>query len=248
MADTTTIVKYYQDTLLYQWVNAPRARGTIGAFVQCAICDLLIHDVRDAYDLETAVGPQLDVVGEYMGLSRTVYGTIDRPYFQLDNYLTGPDLTLIGTTDYTDSTVNASSATYRYGFASEAAYNLENEEYRIMLKFKVTLNSGDMTFYAIQNALWATFGSSILAFDGTDMTMGYYVSAASARYAEIALGMGIMPKPMGVGLSGVFSVPNPLEVFGFQDSAHPNSNTTGFGDSTTGGDEGFYFLQTTDQL
>lgn len=248
MADTTTLIKYYQDTLLYQWVNAPRARGMIGTFVQCSICDLLIHDVRDAFDIETAVGPQLDVVGEFLGLTRTVYGTIDRPYFQLDDYLTGPDLTLIGMTDYTDSTVNANSSTYRYGFAFEAAYKLEDEEFRIMLKFKRALNSSDMTFYSIQNALWESFGSALLAFDGADMTMGYYVADSESRFAEIAVGMGILPKPMAVGLSGVFAVPNPLEVFGLQDSAHPNGNTTGLGDSTTGGDEGFYFLQTTDQL
>ncbi len=248
MADTTTLVQYYQDTLLYQWVNAPKARGMIGALVPCAVCDLLIHDVRDAFDLETAVGPQLDVVGEYLGLSRTVYGTVDRPYFQLDDYTTGPDLTLIGMTDYTDATVNASSATYRYGFAFEAAYVLEDEEYRTMLRFKRALNSSDMTLYSIQNALWETFGAAILAFDFTDMAMGYYVATASSRYAEIAIGMDLIPKPMGVGLRGIYIVPNPLEVFGLQDSANPNGNTTGLGDSTTGGDEGYYFLQTTDKI
>lgn len=411
MADTTATIEYYKNTLLSQWVNQVRARGTIGALVDCAVCDLLINDVRDAFDINIAVGPQLDILGEYIGFSRTVYGQIIRPYFNLDDYgfyatiddeafdtltdtpngettigtgtgsreyafikntsspkrvnrvivsvkpqvsstgtlscrimsgssvhsmvleqaatavvdvttlipgewnsvqfdfaevfatssqffvvfaessssngiayanrtgtlgdessswtndswaggnpgsaiairaseyeqTTTPPYEINGMTDYIDGSVNPGSVTYRYSFDSEAVYTLEDDEYRFMLNLKRELNALDNTLYEIQNVLWNFLGDDIRLFDLRDMTISYYIKPTAGRFAQLAASQGLLPKPMGVALSGVFQVPDPSKVMGFQDYVVPNNNTIGFGDYVTGFNDR-YWLDYTNKL
>ena len=248
MADTTSIIKYYQDTLLEQWVNATRARGTIGLLVDGPISDLVILDVRDAFDIETAVGPQLDVIGQYVGFSRTIFAQIVRPYFQLPDCTTyDPGTPAVGLTDSSDPTVNPDSVIYRDSYASESFAQLDDEEYRFMLKLKIILNSCDNTLYGIANILYSSFGNDIVAVDSADMTMGYYVGKNVGRFTMLAISQKLLPKPMGITLSGVFSVPDPFNVWGFQSSSSPNSNTNGFSDSTVGW-SGQYWLQSTDKI
>lgn len=248
MADTTSTIEYYQDLLLYQWINATNARGTIAALVDAAICDLVAKDMGDAFDIETSGGPQLDVLGEYIGFGRTIYGEITRDYLFLQSYTDPIPAELIGLTDYTDPTVNAGSSTWRYEFKNSALYELEDEEYRFLLNLKRSLNSLDNTLYSIETTLDTFFGEDIAVFDSKDMLISYYVSAVSSRFAQLAASQGLLPKPMGVGLSGIFSVPDARFVFGFQDSAIPNGNTTGFGDYVGPIDSGRYFLSATDSL
>jgi hypothetical protein len=63
----------------------------------------------------------------------------------------------------------------------------------------------------------------------------------------LAVSQNLLPKPMGVGLSGVFQVPEPLKVFGLQDYVVPNDNTTGLGDYVEGNSDQ-HFLSYTDAL
>jgi hypothetical protein len=247
MADTTEIVAYYKNTLLSQWVSYYRARETIGAWVKGPIADLLIHDVRDAFDIDTAIGAQLDVIGEYIGFQRTIYGTVVRNYWQVDDY-DAPGSAIYGLTDYTDSTINPASVTWRYEFNHAAIYDLEDEEFRFMLKLKRALNFSDNTLYSISAILWEFLGPNAIVFDGKDMTLGYYINAAESRLAAIAASQDLLPKPIGVGLSGIFSVPDPLNVFGFQSYTEPNANTTGFNNYVDFSDNGKYFLKSTDAL
>jgi hypothetical protein len=247
MQDATTVIEYYKDTLLSQWVNQARPRGTIGTFVDCAVCDLLAIDVRDAFNIDTAVGPQLDVIGEYVNFGRTIYGEVVRAYFNMDDYI-DPPVEMFGVTDYTDPSLNPNSVTWRYEFASAALYELEDEEYRFMVKLKAALNTLDNTLYAIETTLDTFFGSDISVFDAKDMTIGYYVADVNSRLAGIAASQGLLPKPMGVLINAILKVPNTSAVFGFQDYAITNGNTTGFGDYVGPVDSGRYFLSMTDAL
>ena len=228
MADTTAVIKYYQDLLLSQWVNATKARGTIGVLADCAVTDLVSHDVRDAFDLDTAIGAQLDGIGEYIGMGRNIYGQIVRPYMALDTY-TAADSELYGLTDYTDPNISPVSVMWRYEFDAAAFYTLEDEEYRSLLKLKRALNFSDNTLYAIQALLTQFLGTDVTIYDTQDMRIGYYIKNSASRIAGFAASQGLLPRPMGVDIVGVFSVPYPTAVFGFQRYVGTNDNTKGFG-------------------
>ena len=79
--DLQTCEAYYGSRLAIQYRGQPKAQATIQLLTKQAMGDLMIQDVQDAWDLVTAVGPQLDTVGKYIGLSRNVSVTLTRPYF-----------------------------------------------------------------------------------------------------------------------------------------------------------------------
>lgn len=65
--------EYYANLLIIQYINKPKAYDTIKALVDGVIMNQLPLDVQGAFDLDTAVGVQLDVIGKYAGVSRYAY-------------------------------------------------------------------------------------------------------------------------------------------------------------------------------
>ena len=71
--ETEALKKYYADLLIVQYYSKPKARGTIAAFADPLIMNLLPDKLEQAFDLETAVGKQLDILGQRLGVTRNVY-------------------------------------------------------------------------------------------------------------------------------------------------------------------------------
>ena len=62
--------EYYSNLLILQYHNKPKARSTIEATTSL-LPDDIIQDVINGFDINTAVGAQLDILGEYIGLDRS---------------------------------------------------------------------------------------------------------------------------------------------------------------------------------
>lgn len=75
---TLEIAQYYANLLIMQYVSKPKAYATIKAYVTPVIMDQLPTQVQDAFDPATAIGVQLDTLGEYVGITRTGY-TVNGP-------------------------------------------------------------------------------------------------------------------------------------------------------------------------
>ncbi len=73
---TQEIVNYYANLLILQYHEKPKAFATIQTLVRPVIMDQLPVAVQNAFDVDTAVGVQLDVIGKYVGVSRTAYDFI----------------------------------------------------------------------------------------------------------------------------------------------------------------------------
>lgn len=73
---------YYSNLLILQYHDKPKAKATIEAVVSL-IPDDLIQEVTNGFDIETAVGKQLDILGEYVGVDR--YYTEDDEIKVLDD-------------------------------------------------------------------------------------------------------------------------------------------------------------------
>lgn len=73
---TTALAEYYANLLILQYINKPKAYATILAQVTPVFIDQLPAAVNDAFNVNTAVGDQLDVIGKYVGASR-VGNTLD---------------------------------------------------------------------------------------------------------------------------------------------------------------------------
>lgn len=64
---------YYANLLIIQYIGKSKARDTIKAQVEPIIMNQLPVTVQNSFNLETAAGVQLDVLGKYAGVSRNGY-------------------------------------------------------------------------------------------------------------------------------------------------------------------------------
>lgn len=69
--------QYYADLLALQYRGLPKAQATMQALARQALCNNLAIQVRDAFNIDPALGPiavgaQLDIIGKYAGVSRSV--------------------------------------------------------------------------------------------------------------------------------------------------------------------------------
>lgn len=67
------IAQYYADLLLLQYKDKPKAYDTVEAFLRMLVDGQLPLAVQNAFDINTAVGGQLDIIGKYAGVTRDGY-------------------------------------------------------------------------------------------------------------------------------------------------------------------------------
>ena len=78
MATTQSIINYYANLLIMQYIGKPKAYAHIQLLAQLATVDQLPALIRDGFNIDpnlgpTAVGAQLDIIGKYVGASRNGY-------------------------------------------------------------------------------------------------------------------------------------------------------------------------------
>ena len=221
-----TTIEYYKDLLLYQYINLPKARAVIGLLVSQALVDLLPVEMSAAFDLETAVGPQLDIIGEYIGFDRNVKINVARDYFNLDNYVSYTS-DPFGMTDYTQPDLNSNCSFYNY-INSYSQASLNDSEYRVLLKLKAAMNISNFSLYEIVEIMNDAFGIDVVVLDGCNMKMSYFVADSISRIATIARDEGLLPKPMGVGIAYLYSLIDPKKLWGFASYLRDTGATVGF--------------------
>jgi len=67
---TEELIEYYQGLLIIQYNNKEKALATVGLLVETSAYDLIPAKLYEAFDLNSAEGVQLDVIGKYVGVSR----------------------------------------------------------------------------------------------------------------------------------------------------------------------------------
>jgi hypothetical protein len=233
MTDVDNTIEYYKDLLLYQYINQPNARATVGLLCSQAIVDLLPIEINKAFNINTAIGPQLDILGEYIGLNRVINAPVLRDYFSFDDYVF-PRVNAIGFTDYTDLTLNANASVYEYITSNYSLTTLSDAEYRILLKLKLLSNMSQNCLYEVNEILYEVFGNDVVVFDQFDMTISYFVKNEISRIMGIALSQNLLPKPMAVLISGLFGLDIISSLWGLTDYTRVSWSTIGFSDYATG--------------
>ena len=70
------IVNLYKQLLIVQYADKPKAQATIELYINELLADGIYWEVNDAYNIDTAVGVQLDILGKYIGLTRDYNGLL----------------------------------------------------------------------------------------------------------------------------------------------------------------------------
>ncbi len=196
MIPIDNLISAYVRLLVFQY-QLPKARAQMAIMVKQFLADGLALAVRDAYDPATAVGPQLDVIGKYVGLPREIGAATPLPFFGFVRY-SGVDDNDNGFRSYNDGN-NSTGVFYRYGYSGTRNTALSDLSYSFMIALQIILNSSDWTLYSIQRYLAALLPGIVTIVDNKDMTLTYTITGTPP--VDPAVLSAYLPKPMGVGIN-----------------------------------------------
>lgn len=210
-------VAAYLNLLILQYKGKPKAVAVCTLLIQNALTNYLAAQMAQAFNLETAVGAQLDIIGQYVGAPRLFTSNVTGTYYGFENYAnTGnPE----GFRNYANTT-NTGGAWLSYKDVGTQVNSLPDSVYAQVIQLKIILNSNDGTLASIMAYLNEFFPGQVSLIDTKQMELQYVVQPTCTLSPTVL--QAYLPKPMGVGISIIFNA----------------SRITGTGDTrvTSGGD------------
>lgn len=208
------LIQYYRDLLIIQYRDKPRAQETIRLFISELLAYDLFIAIRDGFNINNAVGPQLDIIGKYVGVNRTITGTaFTRDYFGFAEYGATAPFDFFGYIGYSDHVPDVQIRNYKE--STQSLYAMIDEEMRVMIKLAIVRNMSNGSVKDFDEILNTLFGADVLFTDRQNMTVvSYLVGEKNARIFLMAKSSGLLPNPAGVG-TVVNVVPDITAIFGF---------------------------------
>jgi hypothetical protein len=190
---------YYSNLLILQFKNKPKAAATVGLLSAQVIADLIYSQVQNGFDLSTATDKQMEILGSYVGVYRSIAGftpsgTSD---LQLPNYSDGPT-GFGGFADYSD--VAAPPDFWKLYSSLTSAYILSDGQLGQLIKYVIAVHASDHSNASIDLILQRFFGIYATLTDGGDMTLTYQHSLSTDPNIlfELVNYLGWLPQPAGV--------------------------------------------------
>ncbi len=186
-------INEYLNLITSEHRQKPKFEATVSSnvAVQARVQDLLLSMIP-LFDVDVAVGDQLDIIGRWVGTSRDVRVPIPGVYFAWDG---------------------AASRGWDYGSwaptdAPSTLTVLPDDAFRTLIKAKIAANKWDGTTdgaYAVWDEVFSTI--KILIKDNQDMTyqLGFYGGTIDTLTLALVTQGYIPLKPEGVRLVGVFT-------------------------------------------
>jgi len=198
------LVAYYQNLLIIQYKSKPKAAATVGLLSTQVIADLIYSQVQDGFDLSSATGNQLDIIGAYVGVYRRLAGFTPSTltYLQLPDYADGPT-GFGGFADYSD--VVAPVNYWALYSSVPTAYVLSDGQMSQLIAYVIAVHISDHSNASIDLILQRFFGIYATLTDNGDMTMTYTHDATNDPNLLFAIVnfLGLLPQPAGVAVSVV---------------------------------------------
>lgn len=186
-----------------QHADKPDFMSVVAAVVSpCVDLSGLTLDIPEYFDLDVAVGVQLDVVGEWVGLSRYITVPLNQPWFSLG--VSGRGL---------GEGIWKGPLTATTGISP-----LDDDTYRMLLRAKIAANSWDGLTESIPdvlNTFFSSRGVSVAVEDRQDMTLNLIATGTRDIISlSVMVGEYIPVKPLGVRTSYIISSEPTAPVFG----------------------------------
>jgi len=198
------IIEYFINLLILQYRNKPKARATIEALARATLDGgddkIFPIEVQNAYDLDTATGKQLDVLGKYIGYDRVLPIAIDNTfkYAEYDESIDPQQ----GYSEYKIDSLTYPYAEYRY--SNYEYYSLSDDIYRSLLKMIASLKNKPLSLGNIDDAL-SVFNNEIYVVEN-DKNLEYHISSTLYPILDTQDNLNIFfkkyfPKPMGCSMT-----------------------------------------------
>lgn len=92
---------------------------------------------------------------------------------------------------------------------------LDDDDYRILIKFKILKNIMRASNKEMDDALYALFGGEVLLNNNQDLSINYIVASSIDTPLQAALMLGYLTSPVGIEFGYIIKVPDPLKIFGY---------------------------------
>lgn len=178
MNELENLIKYYVDLLIIQYRTKPKARATIRAFISELVRAYnLVKQVQMAYDINTAVGAQLDTVGKYFGVVRKFVGLDFKYKYFSFQYMGGDDDGLsfnIYDPENPESNALGKFRTLRSEDSYE--YDLDDEQFRIIIKLRaIGLYNHILSYKYITEMVHEILKDDVMVLVSDKMEIFYYI-------------------------------------------------------------------------
>lgn len=205
-------IQAYLDLLIYQYRNKPKAEAEITAIVkEFGSIFYFYNSFEKEFDLDTARGKQLDIIGRIVGLSRNVPLAIPKKYFGFDD----------SSTSYPFDDLFDSVITYPFKELDEEEYTdlqLNDIDYRFFLKAKISKNFAKSDIISINEIVMYLFSDLAEVVDNQDMTLDLYIdSTIDVEQVRTIQQLGLLPKPQAVRYNNIIFQYFDKKTFGFSD-------------------------------
>lgn len=204
------LVDYTVNQLIIQYNNKPKAQATIRLLAETLLANGIIWDVMNGYNVDTAVGKQLDIIGKYVGIDRFFNVTDPVDYFALTDYVeVDPDSEQkYGFTDYANFDEDQFNGTMNYNSVLSIKNRLNDDDFRVLIKLKIIQNHSNHSHKSINDSIFQFFGLDIIPYSDDGMKMTYFVISGFTDIIRAAMIKEVLPRPMGVGIGFVEMPPS----------------------------------------
>lgn len=205
-ATLNNLLEYYQNLLIIQYNGKNKASATIKMIANLVLANLLIFQIRDAFDWRTAVGVQLDIIGKWIGVTRDYKGSL----YWGNTFLSYPKSSQLVPDDDTDTLQHGYSdySTFETDTGGVLTYenlgfveqSLSDDDYRVVIGLKIIKNSINHTCKNIDDAIWEYFNEQVYTTWDTPHEITYHYPASLTTIMEVCNYKNVLLAPMGVSI------------------------------------------------
>lgn len=185
----------YTDLITSEHSDKPKFMATVGA-VTGAVANItaLINSIPAAFDLDNAVGAQLDIDGLWIGQDRAIDGVLEVQFFGFED---NPVAMPFG--EETNPSIGGRFYEEYESFTSTSI--LKDVEYKTVLRAKIVKNQAKGTSADLARSIGFIFNTSASIVDNGDMTISITLGRPITT-TERALvdNLDILPRPAGVDI------------------------------------------------
>lgn len=158
------IIQAYTNLLEIQYNGLPNAYKTVKLHCQTLLANMLLWQIRDAFDIETAIGYQLDIIGLWEGIDRYFSGAAYEnklwlAYFDWNDN-SQPNQYQGCFKDWNNETTD-DGAYLSYTDVISSTNRLDDETFRTLLKLKIAKNTLVNTNKNIDDTIYNIFGNLV---------------------------------------------------------------------------------------
>lgn len=204
LVNSIDVVNAYTGLLILQYAALPNASAHVQALMQAIVQDQIINKVRTGFNLDTALGAQLDILGTYRGVPREVFGSAPGSYWALVEYADPSPGSYFGIAEYADA--DPTWNTMQYIDVDSLAYTLTDNQMRRLIKLRAAMESTPFGLADLDNILYSVFGNYVNVVDNENMSIVYqhnHLDPDPDLLWAVTVLAGALPHPAGVSFTVV---------------------------------------------